>query len=89
MDRQTILKETIIAEYLAGGTSYRKLSAKYGIKHQTIHERVLTYQGRRREKIKVNHLNDRPKKNQPSESDVKKLQQEIKKAQLHNRVIAK
>lgn len=32
MDRQTIKKEAIIAEYLVRGISYRKLSAKYGIK---------------------------------------------------------
>jgi hypothetical protein len=38
MDRQTISKEAIIAEYLAVGTSYRKPFVKYGIKHQTIHE---------------------------------------------------
>jgi len=54
MDKQTT-KEAIIAEYLAGETSYRKLSVKYGIKHQIIHNWVQYFQGRRREKIKVNH----------------------------------
>ena len=86
MDKQTT-KEAIIAEYLAGGTSYRKLSEKYGIKHQTIHAWVLSYQGRRKEKIKVNHLNGRPKKDQPSESDVKKLQRELEKERLHNKLL--
>ena len=86
MDKQTT-KEAIIAEYLAGGTSYRKLSEKYGTKHQTIHAWVLSYQGRRKEKIKVNHLNGRPKKDQPSESDVKKLQLELEKARLHNKLL--
>ena len=86
MDKQ-ITKEAIIAEYLAGGTSYRKLSAKYGIKHQTIHGWVLYYQGRRKEKIQVNHLNGRPRKTEPSESDVKKLQKELIKAQLHNKLL--
>jgi len=86
MDKQTT-KEVIIAEYLAGGTSFRKLSTKYGIKHQTIHEWVQTYQGRRKQKIKVNHFNGRPKKTEPSVSDVKKLQQELVKAQLHNKLL--
>ena len=86
MDKQS-KKEAIIAEYLAGGTSYRKLSKKYGIKHQTIHAWVLSYQGRCKEKIKVNHLSGRPKKDQPTESDVKKLQQELRKAQLHNKLL--
>ena len=43
MDKQTT-KEAIIAKYLAGETSYRKLSEKYGIKNQTIHAWVLSYQ---------------------------------------------
>jgi transposase-like protein len=86
MDK-TINKEAIIAEYLAGGTSYRKLSTKYGIKHQTIHEWVLAFQGRRKVKIKVAHFKGRNPKNQPSESDVKKLQQELVKAQLHNKLL--
>lgn len=80
-------KEAIIAEYLAGGTSYRKLSAKYGITHQTLHNWVLAFQGRHREKIKVNHLNGRPKKTEPSVSDVKKLQQQLRKAELHNQLL--
>jgi transposase-like protein len=86
MDRQTT-KEAIIAEYLAGGTSYRKLSVKYGIKHQTIHAWVQYYQGRRKEKIKVNHLSGRPKRTEPSESDVKKLQRELEKERLHNKLL--
>ena len=86
MDKQTT-KEAIIAEYLAGGTSFRKLSAKYGIKHQTIHQWVQTFQGRRKKKIEVNHLNGRPKKTEPSVSDVKKLQQELIKVQLHNNLL--
>ena len=86
MDKQTT-KEAIIAEYLAGGTSLRKLSAKYGINHRIIHRWVQTFQGRRREKIKVNHLNGRPKKTEPSVSDVKKLQQQLRKAELHNKLL--
>lgn len=86
MDKQTT-KEAIIAEYLAGGTSFRKLSAKYGIKHQTIHTWLQTFQGRRREKIKVNHFIGRPKKSERSVSDVKQLQQELVKAQLHNKLL--
>ena len=86
MDKQTT-KEAIIAEYLAGGTSFRKLSAKYGIKHQTIHTWLQTFQGRRREKIKVNHLNGRPPKTQSDSSEIKKLQKELLKAELHNKLL--
>jgi transposase-like protein len=76
MNRQTISKEAIIADYLAGETTSRKLSAKYSIKHQTIYEWVLAYQGKRRESIKANHLSSCSKKDQPSESRAKKLQKE-------------
>jgi uncharacterized protein YjcR len=38
MDRQTISKEAITAEYLAGETTYRKLQAKYGCDLRTIHQ---------------------------------------------------
>ena len=86
MDNQT-QKEAIIAEYLAGGTSLRKLSAKYGIKHQRIHGWVQAYQGRSKKKIEVNHFRGRPRKTQPTESDVKKLQQELIKAQMHNKLL--
>lgn len=86
MDKQ-FQKEAIIAEYLAGGTSFRKLSAKYGIKHQRIHGWVQAYQGRRKVKIKVNHFTGRSKKMDPSTSDVKKLQKELIKAELHNKLL--
>ena len=86
MDNQTT-KEAIIAEYLAGGTSLRKLSAKYGIKHQTIHWWVQSYQGRRREKIKVNHLNGRSPKIKPDSSEIKELQKKLLKAELHNKLL--
>jgi transposase-like protein len=55
MDKQT-QKEAIIAEYLAVGTSYRKLSIKYGIKHQAFHEWVPAFQGKRKQKIKCVNL---------------------------------
>jgi transposase-like protein len=38
-------KNQIIQEYLVGGTSYRKLSAKYGISRDVINKWVLIYQG--------------------------------------------
>ena len=39
-------KEAIIAEYLAGGISYRKLESKYGIDFRIINSWVIKYQGR-------------------------------------------
>ena len=89
MDTQTT-KEAIIAEYLAGGTSFRKLSEKYGIKHQRIHCWVQAFQGRRRERIKVDHLNGQTgwtAKAKQDSSEIEKMQKELLKAQLHNKLL--
>ena len=40
MDKQNNKKEAIIAEYLAGETTYRTLSAKYGISFQTVSKSI-------------------------------------------------
>lgn len=39
------IKTQVIQEYLAGGTSYRKLSAKYGISRDVINKWVMIHQG--------------------------------------------
>jgi Transposase. len=39
------IKTQVIQEYLAGGTSYRKLSTKYGISRDLINKWVMIYQG--------------------------------------------
>jgi len=89
MDRQNNQKEAIIAEYLRGGITYRELSAKYGIKHQTIHWWVQEFQGKKRirkpavKKFTVEISHDET----PLPSEVKDLQRELRKAQLHNKLL--
>lgn len=39
------IKNQVIQEYLAGGTSYRKLSAKYGMSRDVINKWVMIHQG--------------------------------------------
>ena len=39
------IKNLVIQEYLAGGTSYRKLSAKYGMSRDVINKWVMIHQG--------------------------------------------
>jgi transposase-like protein len=46
MDRKTITKEEIIAEYLTGNISYRALEKKYGVPSRSICDWVLKCQGR-------------------------------------------
>jgi len=39
------IKNQVIREYLGGGTSYRKLSAKYGMSRDVINKWVMVHQG--------------------------------------------
>lgn len=47
MKKHTITQEEIIAEYLAGSTSYRKLKMKYNIPGSTISGWIHKYEGRK------------------------------------------
>ena len=85
MDRKTIDKEAVIAEYLTGNISYRTLGIKYGIHFQLVHSWVMKYQGKKRVNIlKPNMVHS---EEAPLSTDVKKLQQELRKAQLHNKLL--
>jgi len=85
MDNKTIEKEAIIADYLTGNSSYRKLGIKYGIDFRLIHSWVMKYQGKKRKytpKLKEQKAEDTPLSN-----EVKQLQQELRKTQLHNKLL--
>ena len=84
MYKKIIDKEAIIAEYLTGNSSYRKMGIKYGVDFRLIHSWVMKYQGKKR---KINpKLNDK-KEEVPLSKEVKQLQQELRKAQLHNKLL--
>ena len=78
-------KEAVIAEYLLGETSYRNLGRKYGIDFRVIHSWVTTVKG------KTVHNQKKPKnqKSIPEElpSDVKRLQEELRKVKLQNELL--
>jgi len=85
MDKKAIEKEAIIADYLTGNSSYRKLGMKYGIDFRLIHSWVMKYQGKKRTynpKVK-----DGKEEEAPLSNEVKQLQQELRKAQLHNKLL--
>lgn len=79
-------REGIIAEYLTGGTTYRKLGAKYGIDFRRVHSWVMKYQGKSVRK-------EKPQKqvafleNEELPTDVKQLQKELRKVNLHNKLL--
>lgn len=79
-------QESIISEYLHGKTTYRKLGDKYGVDFRIIHSWVSKFQGNPMRK-------ENPQKQvkqlmaEPLTSDVKQLQEELRKARLHNKLL--
>ena len=82
-------KEAIIAEYLMGETTYRKLEKKHGVDFRLIHSWVTKFHGKSKSLKKTNRLQSgsHPEKDAPLSSDVKKLQAELRKAQLYNKLL--
>jgi transposase-like protein len=79
-------QEAIIAEYLLGATTYRKLGAKHDVDFRVIHHWVARFQGKPVRKIKPkNKTEDIPKEELPT--DVKQLREELRKAKLHNKLL--
>ena len=78
-------KEIVIAEYLSGGITYRKLGEKHGIDFRTINSWVMKYKGKER-----NRNSKVVVKNSTLETvstDVVKLQKELSTALLHAKLL--
>ena len=79
-------REKIIAEYLAGGTTYRKLQSKYSVDFRVLQSWVQKFKGKGVLAPKpakagiVKTIQDLPE-------DVKLLQEELRKAKLHNQLL--
>jgi hypothetical protein len=80
-------REAIIAEYLIGETTYRKLGAKYRIDFRRVHSWVMKYQGKPVKPGKPKIKQDDPVENEGLPNDVKQLQKELRKAKLHNQLL--
>jgi len=78
-------KEAIIAEYLMGETTYRKLAKKYNIDFRTIHSWVTKFQGKSVKKEKPQNVKKQSEETLPT--DVKQLQEELRKVKLHNELL--
>ncbi len=85
MKKTLIEKEAIIAEYLSGNTTYRKLGSKYGIDFRILHSWVMKYQGKHSGVAKKSKTEQGEQAALPT--DVKQLQSELRKAQLHNKLL--
>jgi hypothetical protein len=80
-------KEGIITEYLTTEISYRDLGEKYGTNFRLIHRWVQNYQGKMRNRKKEVKAKSLPESQGQLPTDVKKLQEELRKARLLNEVL--
>ena len=80
-------QEAIIAEYLLGDTTYRKLGTKHGVDFRVIHHWVSRFQGKlvKQSKPKIKSKAVLPQEDLPQ--DVKQLQEELRKSKLHNKLL--
>jgi transposase-like protein len=86
--QKSLNKEAIIAEYLAGGITYRQLGEKHGVDFRLINYWVLSYQGKKN-KSKQESSKSAPLKEagEPLPRELKQLQQELHKAKLQNTLL--
>ena len=89
MDKKKRTKKEIVGEYLAGGRSYRELAAECGVNFRTIHRWVLE-DGRKRRKTRSEIRAVRGEVTNGEEElpvEIKQLQAELRKAELHNKLL--
>lgn len=80
-------REAIIAEYLMGGTTYRKLEKKHNIDFRMIHSWVQKFEGKSVSKKKSTKPSKELVQQEQLPTDVKLLQEELRKAKLHNKLL--
>ena len=78
-------KEIVIAEYLSGGISYRKLGEKHGIDFRTINSWVMKYKGKERNRNSKIVVKNATVENVPA--DLVQLQKELSTALLHAKLL--
>ena len=82
------LKESIIAEKLTTKISYRKLASRYNISFQRVHQWVQEYQGKMRNRKSEKKVKPKvPMSVDQLPTDVKQLQEELRKARLLNEIL--
>jgi transposase-like protein len=78
------IKAQVIQEYLAGGTSYRQLSAKYGMSRDVIKKWVMIHQGihnlpltEKQQQYSVYSMSNKHKKLNTEQQSTEAMQQKI------------
>jgi transposase-like protein len=82
-------KEAIVSEYLLGGGTFRFLGKKHGIDFRLLHSWVMKYKGNIKARIKKVPSADclLSPSSPPLPTDVKQLQEDLRKARLHNELL--
>ena len=82
-------KEAIVAEFLLGGSTYRDLGKKHKVNFTTLHSWVMSFKGKKSSKAKTSRsvAKGEPHDSPPLPTDVKVLQDELRKAKLHNELL--
>ena len=78
-------REIVIAEYLTGGITYRKLGEKHGIDFRTINSWVMKYKGKERNSNSKIVVKNATVENVPA--DLVQLQKELSTALLHAKLL--
>ena len=78
-------REIVIAEYLSGGISYRKLGEKHGIDFRTINSWVMNYKGKDRNRNSKIVVKNSAVDNVAT--DVVQLQKELSTSLLHAKLL--
>lgn len=80
-------REAIVAEYLKGRTSYRKLAEKHHVDFRALHRWVINFQNKSVKKEKAIKPQQETSQSEQLPTDVKQLQEELRKARLHNELL--
>ena len=80
-------REAIVAEYLSGRTSYRKLAEKHQVDFRVLHRWVINFQGKAVKKEKSIKPQQGEGQAEQLPTEVKQLQEELRKARLHNELL--
>ena len=78
-------REIVIAEYLTGGITYRRLGEKHGIDFRTINSWVMKYKGKERNRNSKIVVKNATIENIPA--DVVQLQKELQTALLQAKLL--
>jgi len=83
MEDKKVDKEAILAEYLKGDVSLRKLGGKYGVNHRVIHRWVKEFRDEGKESLV--EIDKRYTREQVAE--IKRLRKELEDARLKNELL--